>query len=152
MPMKKKRNKPLNLTNKQFGDITAIERIPGTTPPKWLCVCDFGHSFPVITRLLTQGKTTTCPTCEALKQGKLFDDNTDTVVDKLNDLAAKVHITGVSQETAQKVPPLENGIYLCYNNKLQSINKWAKETNIPVKTIIARLYSQWSIRETFEDA
>lgn len=159
MPIKKKRNKPLNLTNKQFGDITAAERIPGTTPPKWLCVCDYGHNFPVMTRLLNQGKTTTCPTCEALKQGKLSDDNTDTLDNKINDLAAKVPITGVSQETTQEIlkipselndPSLPEGIYIQYNNKLQSITQWAEETDIPIQTIMSRLYSKWSIKETFK--
>lgn len=190
-----KRKKPLDLTNKRFGNITALQRILKAKPPQWICQCDSGHKFPIRTVSLTQGQVTTCPVCtdvmsedieqdiadlekdieeiNAQKKEVKPYDGIDTMDSKLDDMVSQIaglSNKGISEEVLKEdnalsskvveLPKsieisgsnLENDIYIAFRNKMQTVKQWSKETDIPIQTIMSRLYSKWSIPETFEDA
>ena len=54
--------KPLDLTNRKFGKLTALVRVENNSHGKamWSCLCDCGNYSIVNTSDLTRGKTTSC--------------------------------------------------------------------------------------------
>lgn len=57
----KRMNKTLDLAGKQFGKLTVIERIENRGKhAQWLCKCECGNDYRVITGSLTSGNTKSC--------------------------------------------------------------------------------------------
>ena len=54
--------KPLDLTNKRFGKLTALVRVENNRQGKavWSCLCDCGNYCIVNTSELTRGRTASC--------------------------------------------------------------------------------------------
>lgn len=49
-----------DLTNQQFGKLTALYYIENTSPPLWHCKCECGNEIDVISTALTRGNTVSC--------------------------------------------------------------------------------------------
>ena len=68
--------KALDLTNKRFGKLIAIQRAPKRKDKyiRWICNCDCGNIVEVRTDYLTSGHTISCG-CEKKKWFKKKDLN-----------------------------------------------------------------------------
>ncbi len=124
----KKKSQPLNLTGKKYGTLTAKQRKDKAKPPQWICQCDCGNTVIARTVDLTQGNTITCPHC----LGEAQQTNTSSI-----------------KTTCLRK---DNTVYIKYKGVLRSLKEWSEYTNLPVKTITSRLYSDWTIPEIFADA
>ena len=55
-----------DLTGQRFGQWKVLHRIPGHTlsgKVRWLCTCDCGYTRPVLSFMLTSGRSTRCQRC-----------------------------------------------------------------------------------------
>lgn len=64
----------VDITGSKYGKLTVLERIPGTSPIKWLCRCDCGNLTQVTGNNMKSGNTTSCGCVDmAHKLGKAKD-------------------------------------------------------------------------------
>lgn len=133
----------MNLTGRTFGNLIAKTRIEKSLPPKWLCQCKCGSLSEIRTADLTQGRVTECTECH----DKLTVSNTSVDV---FDTVSKV--STVSNTSTDNVILEDNGVYIRYKGMVMSVDAWSEFTDIPTKTIMSRLYSEWTLNETFKDA
>ena len=63
----------IDSTGEKFGRLTAVSRIPNTSPIKWLCKCDCGNEAVVAGTKLRYGSTRSCG---CLKDEKVIERST----------------------------------------------------------------------------
>lgn len=115
-----------DLTGKQFGRLTVIERAPDHITPsgrryvKWRCLCDCGNASDVMADNLLQGRTVSCG-CHNKQQAK---DN------HLSHGESKTHLYGVWQAIKRRCYNPSDSHYEDYGGRgIRMCDEWKNSYN-----------------------